>query len=131
MMQYESEFTPIELENRLGQSILVKVTHMAATGRDYIFLAVSGQQASSLVAKNANHFAFQLRERYDLDPRRFELIELRVAGDEPCLWRWRFEWVGFTPLSPKGEVVTSVQQQHKLFSLLSSNESPNLEAVAN
>jgi len=119
MTPFDADFTPMELENRLGQQVLVGVTHLPTASRDYVFLGINGHQASSLVGKNAEHFAFQLRERFDIDPHRFEMIEFRMAGDEPCLWRWRFEWVGFSPLSAKGEAVASVQQQHKLFNLLS------------
>lgn len=130
MMRYEADFTPLELENRLGQLVSVGITHMSTSTRDYVFLAVSGHQASSLVGKNADHFAFQLRERFAIEPYRFELIELRIAGDEPCLWRWRFEWVGFTPLAQKGEAISSVQQQHKLFNMLSASESRLRTAMA-
>lgn len=129
MMRYEADFTLIELRNRLGQQVSVSVTHMSTDTRDYVFLTAAGNAASSLVAKNADHFAFQLRDHFSIEPNRFELIELRVAGDDHCLWRWRFEWVGFTPLAPKGEAISSVQQQHKFFAMLAAPEQQPLAAV--
>jgi hypothetical protein len=37
----------------------------------------------------------------------------------PSLWRWRFEWVGASPLSPRCEAITSPGQYLQLLSLLS------------
>ncbi len=117
-MVLPGSFVSIELQNRLGQNIRLAVQHIQAFGREYVFVAALAQQASSLVAKNAEHFAFQLRELFQLDSRRFEMIELRGDLVAPSLWRWRFEWVGMSPLSPRSEVITSLNQQHQLLSLL-------------
>ena len=106
------------LHNRLGQSVELAVHHVFGFGREYVFVAALTQQVSSLVAKNAEHFAFQLREFFKLDARRFELIEMRGDSENPEFWRWRFEWVGNTPLSPRCELVASSNQQTQLLSLL-------------
>ena len=111
-------FMSIELHNRLGQNIQLAVQHIQAFGREYVFVAALTQQASSLVAKNAEHFAFQLRELFQLDSRRFEMIELRGDLAVTSFWRWRFEWVGMSPLSPRSEVITSLNQQHQFLNLL-------------
>lgn len=117
-------FTRCELDNRLGQPVQAEVAHIPTEIRDYVFISAPQQQAASLVGKNAEHFAFQLCQRLQLDPRRFDLIELRTSGESPCLWRWRFEWVGHTPLSGKSEAVTSASQQQKLFELLAIESPP-------
>ncbi len=62
------------------------------------------------MVKNAETFAFQLREFFALDPRQFDLIEVRLQ-EEPALLRWRFEWVGYSPLSPRSEPVSASQAQ--------------------
>jgi hypothetical protein len=111
-------FMSIELLNRLGQSIELAVQHMQVFGREYVFVAALTQQASSLVAKNAEHFAFQLRELFQLDARRFEMIELRGDLAVIAFWRWRFEWVGVSPLSPRSEVISSPVLHHQLLNLL-------------
>jgi hypothetical protein len=106
------------LRNRLGQAVELAVHHRFGFGREYVFVAALTQQLSSVVAKNAEHFAFQLREFFKLDTRRFELIEIRGDEQNPEFWRWRFEWVGNSPLSPKCERVSSSNQQAQLLNLL-------------
>jgi hypothetical protein len=117
-MTLPSSFIKYPLANRLGQALELAVSHTQAFGREYVFVAALTQQASSLVAKNAEHFAFQLRELFKLDARRFEMVELR--GDPACpeLWRWRFEWVGNSPLSARCEAISSRNQQNQLLGLL-------------
>jgi hypothetical protein len=113
-------FISLVVENRLGQRIALGVHHVQAFGREYVFVAALTQQASSVVAKNTEHFAFQLREHFQLDARRFEMIEVRGDGDIALqsFWRWRFEWVGSSPLSPRCEAITANNQHNQLLSLL-------------
>ena len=117
-----SSLISIKLLNRLGQNIQLAVQHIHAFGREYVFVAALTQQASSLVAKNAEHFAFQLRELFQLDARRFEMVELRGELAVLSLWRWRFEWVGASPLSPSSEIISSPHQRHQLLSLLNISD---------
>ena len=118
-MTLPSSFTQHSLANRLGQTLELAVCHAQAFGREYVFVAALAQHASSLVAKNAEHFAFQLRELFKLDARRFEMVELRGDFLNPQFWRWRFEWVGNSPLSPKCELISSHSQHNQMLSLLS------------
>jgi hypothetical protein len=111
-------FTNCSLANRLGQALELAVSHTQAFGREYVFVAALAQQASSLVAKNAEHFAFQLRELFKLDARRFEMVELRGDVTNPQFWRWRFEWVGNSPLSARCEVINSSSQHNQFLTLL-------------
>lgn len=127
-MQHYSRFTPMELDNRLGQRVFLGVTHIPTDGRDYLFVTALSQQASSFVGKNADHFAFQLLHRFQLDTKRFELVELRSTAEEHSLWRWRFEWVGSTPLAGRGELVTSTGQRQLLMRLLDPDD--QLKATA-
>jgi hypothetical protein len=113
-----SLFTNRSLVNRLGQALELAVAHTQAFGREYVFVAALAQQASSLVAKNAEQFAFQLRELFKLDARRFEMVELRGDPMNPQLWRWRFEWVGNSPLSSRCEVISSDSQRDQILTLL-------------
>ena len=111
-------FNNYSLVNRLGQDLELSAYHTQAYGREYVFVAALAQHASSLVAKNAEHFAFQLRELFNIDARRFEMIELRGDLSNPELFRWRFEWVVNTPLSGKCEVITAPSQHKHFFALL-------------
>lgn len=117
-MTLPSSFINHSLANRLGQALELAVCHTQAFGREYVFVAPLAQHASSLVAKNAEQFAFQLRELFALDPRRFEMVELRGDPLNPELWRWRFEWVGNSPLSPRCELISSHSQHTQLLTLL-------------
>ena len=117
-MTLPESFNNYSLVNRLGQVLQLSVYHTQAFGREYVFVAALAQHASSLVAKNAEHFAFQLREMFDVDARRFELVELRGDIENPELFRWRFEWVGNTPLSARCEAIGSNSQRNHFFALL-------------
>ncbi len=117
-MSLPSSFINYSLANRLGQVLELAVSHTQAFGREYVFVAPLAQHASSLVAKNAEQFAFQLRELFALDARRFEMIELRGDSTNPELWRWRFEWAGNSPLSPRCELISSRSQHNQLLTLL-------------
>jgi hypothetical protein len=117
-MTLPESFNNYSLVNRLGQVLQLCAYHTQVYGREYVFVAAQAQQASSLVAKNAEHFAFQLRERFDIDARRFEMVELRGNVSNPELFRWRFEWVGNTPLSARCEQISSHSQRNHFLALL-------------
>lgn len=117
-MKLPGSFINIALENRLGQQIQLAVQHIHSGGREYVFVKSLSQQVSSLVAKNAEHFAYQLRDIFQLDARRFEMIEVRGFIDAPHLWRWRFEWVGASPISPRCEAISSAHHQAQMLNLL-------------
>lgn len=111
-------FVDTALNNRLGQEVRLGVCHYQYQGRDYVFVIAPTQQASSFVGKNAEPFAFQLREKFELDARRFELIEVRDAADAARLYRWRFEWVGNSPLSARSEEINSPGLRTSLLHLI-------------
>lgn len=111
-------FVDTSLHNRLGQEVSLGVCHQQYQGRDYVFVIAPTQQASSFVGKNAEPFAFQLREKFALDARRFELIEVRDTGDITHLMRWRFEWVGNSPLSARSEEINSPGLRATMLELL-------------
>lgn len=132
-MTLPGSFTNLAVKNRLGQTIQLAVHHIKAFGREYIFVASADHHSSSIVAKNvvaknAEHFAFQLRERFRLDARRFEMIEVRGDVVMPNLWRWRFEWVGASPLSPRCEAISSPGQYLQLLSLLTLSDQSEMAA---
>lgn len=106
-MVMNSFFVDTVLNNRLGQPVSLSVCHLQFQGRDYVMVVAPTQHASSFVGKNAEPFAFQLRERFELDARRFELVEVRETADGLHLYRWRFEWVGNSPLSARSEEIMS------------------------
>jgi hypothetical protein len=133
LMTLPGSFNNLAVKNRLGQTIQLPVYHIKALGREYVFVTSPVQNSSSVVAKsiiakNAEHFAFQLRERFHLDARRFEMIEVQGNMPVPVLWRWRFEWVGASPISPRCEAVTSPGQYLQLLSLLNVSDQSEMAA---
>ena len=116
-MTLPESFNNYSLVNRLGQALQLAVCHTQACGREYVFVAALAQHASSLVAKNAEHFALQLRDLFNVDVRRFELIELRGDMANPEFFRWKFEWVGNTPLSGRSEAICSLGQRKHFLAL--------------
>ena len=126
-MSIESLFVEIALNNRLGQEVQLRSCHLSHHGRDYVFV-IDPHQAANFISKNAEPFAFQLREHFNLDPRRFELIEVRNPQVAIQLIRWRFEWVGHSPLSARSEHIMSNSQRSMLLGLLGEDD---LAAVAN
>ncbi|QEI11638.1 hypothetical protein [Cellvibrio japonicus] len=119
-------FVKHNLSNRLGQPVQLQVLSLHHQGRDYVFITAPLQNPN-FIGKNAETFAFQLRDYFSLDARRFELIEVREA-DEPEFIRWRFEWVGHSPLSARAEPVVSNSQRQLLQGLV---QAPRIAAVAN
>lgn len=114
-----SRFSPLTLLNRLGQEVELFICHQPSHGRDLLFVLAPSKQASSFVGKNAEPFAFQLREIYKLDPRQMDLIEVREGLGQIQLFRWRFEWVGHSAISPRSEEVTSPSQRQHLLQWIS------------
>ena len=116
-------FVDTSLTNRLGQPVNLGVCHLQHQGRDYVFVAAPTQQASSFVGKNAEPFAFQLREMFALDARRFEMIEVRDMDNVAQLFRWRFEWVGNSPLSARSEEINSTGLRAILLNMIDPAQS--------
>lgn len=122
-----SLFVEVALNNRLGQRVQLQSCHLHHHNRDYVFVIVPGQ-ATNFVSKNAEPFAFQLREFFAVDSHRFELIEVRNPGVNTELIRWRFDWVGHSPLAARSEHILSSAQRSMLLRLLGLDD---IAAVAN
>lgn len=102
-------FTELNLSNRLGQQVRVQACRLSHQGRDLVVLSAPGY-APTFIGKNAETFAFQLREHWNLDVRRFDLLEWRISASEDQWLRWRFEWVGHSPLVIGAEPLSQVQR---------------------
>jgi hypothetical protein len=117
-----SRFTAKMLHNRLGQEVDLHLCHQPFQGRDLIFI-LAPRQASSFVGKNAEPFIFQLREELNLDPNQIDLIEVREVHGQVHLFRWRFEWVGHSPVTSRSEEVSSPSQRKHLLQFIAEKES--------
>lgn len=117
----------LALTNRLGQPVMLGVSFKPTAKRDTVFVCAPRQQASSLFGKNAEQFMFQLMAKLPLDPERLDLIEVRGSEQAPEFWRWRFNWVGRSPLAPRSEPVTSSASKAALLALLDGES--NVQAL--
>lgn len=111
----------LNLSNRLGQPVVLGISFKPGAKRDTLFVCAPRQQASSLFGKNAEQFMFQLMGKLPLDSERLDLIEVRGTEQAPEFWRWRFNWVGRSPLAPRSEPVTSSGGKAALLALLNGD----------
>lgn len=111
-------FEQLDLTNRLGQPVTLGVKFRPGTRRDTLFVRASQQQASSFFGKNAEQFMFQLLAIMDLVPERLDLFEVRGPAEAPEFWRWRFNWVGRSPLAPRSERIAVPGTQVALRALM-------------
>lgn len=111
-------FEQIDLTNRLGQRVTLGVKFQPGARRDTLFVRAPQQQASSFFGKNAEQFMFQLLATMDLTPERLDLFEVRGPAEAPEFWRWRFNWVGRSPLAPRSERVATPGTQVALQALI-------------
>jgi|GEM_PF-418151 len=111
-------FDVVSLENRLGQAVDLGVKLLSAEQRQYLFLRAPNSAPSSLIGKNAEHFAYQLVRRYELDPDKVVFVEMRDQSDTQALLCWSFEWVGHSAHAARSHQVTKRSQQAFLTSVL-------------
>lgn len=120
-------FTETPLTNRLGQALTLPVSVIRQAGREMVFV-ITPANIPNFLTKNAETIVFQLRELFGLDQKKFELFEVKKNDAELRIWRWRFDWVGSSPLQQNHELVTSDNQRNFLLSLLQSDQSAGLSA---
>ena len=121
-------FDQLTLTNRLGQDMDLGVKLVSTAERDYLFVHALKKTPSSLIAKNAEHLAHQLLNRFNLDHEALDILELRDGTEDTEILRWRFEWVGSSARSAKSQLVTGKSQKEFLASvLLTGSERPVLD----
>ena len=121
-METDLLFNPLTVTNRLGQDITLGVKLISMGKRGYLFMHAPKRAASSLIAKNAEHLAHQLVNRFQLDHKNLDIVELRDQRDDTEMHRWRFEWVGASAHAAKSELMTSSSQRRFLASVLLEGE---------
>ncbi len=114
-------FQRLALHNRLGQPVGLEACHLHCQGRDLVFVKAPDQNPH-FFGKNAETLAFQLREYFDLDGRRLDLMEIRASESGEILFRWRFEWVGHSPLSGRAEPMVEGQARYMMALLNPSSQ---------
>ncbi|GEM_PF-1678348 len=109
-----SHFKSVLVDNRLGQRVeLFVFSARIAVDRVCLLVRVPEGTHYSVFAKNAELFAFQLRERMAGAMKNFSLVEVRLDSHKQLdeWFGWRFQWVGMTPLSGKAYPLPVAQQK--------------------
>lgn len=115
----DSKFTPVELSNRLGQSVAVELLCHRDASTDLVIIRVEEDVAARRLAKNIEHFAKQLLSVCESAPERLQIVEWHEQESGANLWRWRFNWVADCPLDAKLVPVKAGHHKH-INGLLSS-----------
>jgi hypothetical protein len=120
-------FKETALTNRLGQALTLPVSVIRQAGREMVFV-ITPANIPNFLTKNAETIVFQLRELFGLDQKKFELFEVKKDEVELRIWRWRFDWVGSSPLQQNHELVTSDNQRSFLINLLENDSHAGMSA---
>ncbi len=136
MSQTDLIFESITLENRMGRPIVLNLKCLVMAGRHYVFIKLPQSTPSNMMSKNAEHIAFQLVSRFGLLSDTLDVIEMReqsggydLSHRDLSHWdllRWRFEWVGTSPLAGYSQLVGTGSQQEFLSSVLTLGEETSL-----
>lgn len=120
MLDKDSEFTLVNLDNRLGQSVGIEVLCHRDASTDLVVIRSQDALAVRRLAKNAEYFARQLLELCNSTTERLQIVEWRESEARDCLWRWRFSWVGNCPLDAKPILIGKASHHKYINGLLSS-----------
>lgn len=96
-------FETVELFNRLEMQIKVDILPVTIEDKLIVIVRANEGYHRTLVSKNIEQIAFQLKEKLSQEGLEFSIVEYvdrhyKDGGDEQW-WQWRFNWVGKTPLS--------------------------------
>lgn len=108
-------FELLELHNRLGQTIALRACPFHFSEDEVcVLVAVPEGMHQASFSKSAEHIAFQLYERFNEAACGFSLVELRDVAGKQCWYRWRFTWVGSTPIEGRQSQLSKQERQRYL-----------------
>ena len=112
----EDQFYPFEsikILNRLDMSIVIDICPVQIENEMIMLVRANKAYHRSVIEKNSEHIAFQLREQHVYDGQEFSLVECvdrHSKQDQPVEWRqWRFKWVGNSPINGHSYPLPSVK----------------------
>lgn len=111
-LPFETE--TLQLHNRLSRLVKVTLCCFARDGRYTIILVATPEFPARQLNNSAEHLAYQLVQRLNVAPQEVEFIQYQ-PGEEPEWLRWRFHWVGSSPL--QGKSVSLNQSSYEGFVL--------------
>ena len=115
------DFESVRLQNRLGRLVDVDVCCLNLGQRFVVILQAAEGAPAALIGKNAEHFAFQLREKLSATPEQLDFLQVNHGDDDRWL-RWRFQWAGNTPLKAHCEVLTEKARKGLVWAHMNQDE---------
>lgn len=111
-MTSDLAFESILVRNRLGQGINLLIRPISVSP-DHVCVIVKTKEKvhSKTIAKNADYFISQMRQRFQRTVKHFTMIELRKESAAEVWYSWKFNWAGQVPLNPSSKALT-IQQMH-------------------
>ena len=112
-MKVNYPFEAVLVRNRLGQGMKLMVCPFSLSKEHVcVLVALPKNLHPRLLAKNAEHIVFQLRERFNRAVKKFSMLEQRVTEEMDQWYAWDFNWVGNTPLEPKSRLLSDQQRAY-------------------
>lgn len=95
-------FNTLSLLNRLDMEFKLDVCIVELSGLLIAIVKAHEGFHRSIVSKNSEQIAFQLRKKFLKSDMDFSMVEYNLPHDKDNSkaewWQWRFNWVGSTPL---------------------------------
>ncbi len=115
------DFESVRLQNRLGRLVDIDVCCVGLGQRYAVILRAAEGVPAVLISKNAEHFAYQLREKLAVDAVQIDFLQVNL-GDDTHWLRWRFQWAGNTPLKAHCEPMTDKARKNFIWTRLNSDD---------
>ncbi|NHN39280.1 hypothetical protein G8764_18395 [Pseudomaricurvus alcaniphilus] len=119
----------VQLRDRTGRPLTLDVSCRYYQRRYALIVVSRDNLPARQLAKNAEHIAHQLMQQLQIDPAQVDFFQYH-AGQCPVWRRWRFRWVGLSPLLISDEPLDESAKAVYLRRLLQDGRSINLSPEA-
>jgi hypothetical protein len=126
-MPFETE--TLQLHNRLSRLVSVTLRCFERDGRYSIILVATPEFPARQLNNSAEHLAYQLVQRLGVPPEQVDFIQ-HQPGEEPEWLRWRFQWVGSSPIQGKSLPLNQSSYEAFVLPLLAEAEIVSLREPA-
>ncbi|NIB40111.1 hypothetical protein HBA55_10965 [Pseudomaricurvus alkylphenolicus] len=111
----------LQLQDRLSRLIPVQLCCLVYRKRYTVILVASQEMPARRLSKSAEHIAHQLVQKLGARPAEVDFLQYQ-PGEEPEWLRWRFQWVGMSPLKGECIAVNEASRSRYLEPLLSGGQ---------
>jgi len=117
----------VQLQNRIGRLISVNLQCILHCGRYCVIMQSTPELPARQMSKSAEQLAHQIIQRLGIDPETADFLQCQPK-EEPEWLRWRFQWVGQSPLQGKSHPVNSTFETRVLKPMLEEGETFSITA---